>query len=333
MSRIGLALLGSVALYACAAAPGTATRPNPPVFQGSVEGPARPWTHQDFDSPDDRVTFALFSDLTGGEREGVFDQAVQQLNLLRPELVLNVGDLIEGETTDTAVLDQQWDHFDARAGQIDAPVFRVGGNHDLSHPVSWETWERRYGPRHYHFVYRGLLFLVLDTEDNTPERQLEIERVREDSMVRIREEGWGVFDQTPYSQLEDRISGHIGQQQANDMVAAIEAHPDVRWTFVLMHKPAWKRPGEENFARIEAALDGRGYTVFNGHEHFYELNRRHGRDYIQLGTTGGFQPDHPMAIDHVTLVTVVGDDVEIANLALSGIFDRAGGVTGVSGSE
>ncbi|KAA9132688.1 serine/threonine protein phosphatase [Marinihelvus fidelis] len=328
MNRRGLALLLVVVLLA-------ACSPTEP-FLHSVEGTARPWTHEQFDDPGQRVTFALVSDLTGGERPGVFAAAVEQLNLLAPELVLNVGDLIEGETTDTAMLAADWDAFDERAERSHAPVFRVGGNHDLSHPASWSVWEQRHGPRYYHFVYRDLLFLVLDTEDNTPERQMEIEQVRENSMVLIREKGWGAFDQTEYSRLEERISGRIGRQQADDMIAAIDAHPDVRWTFVLMHKPAWKRPGEENFSRIETALQDRDYTVFNGHEHFYELTRRHDRDYIQLGTTGGFQPDHPMAIDHVTLVTVVGDDVNIANLRLSGIFDRFGETPGpaeVVGSE
>lgn len=305
--------------------------PNP--LRHNVGGEARPWTHESFVDPVDRVTFALFSDLTGGERPGVFEAAARQLNLLRPELVLNVGDLIEGETTDIATLDAEWEDFDQRAGVIQAPVFRVGGNHDLHHPVAWQVWERRYGPRWYHFVYRDLLFLVLDTEDNTPERQLEIEQVRAQSMEIIDEKGWGAFDETPYSRLEVRKTGHIGPRQVEDMTAALAAYPDVRWTFVLVHKPAWKNPAGSNFDAIEAALADRNYTVFSGHEHFYELTRRHGRDYIQLGTTGGFQPDHPMAVDHVTLVTVIGADVEIANLRLSGIFDRAGEALGTLGSE
>jgi len=38
--------------------------------------------------------------LTGGERERIFEIAVAQLALLRPEFIINVGDLIEGGTED-----------------------------------------------------------------------------------------------------------------------------------------------------------------------------------------------------------------------------------------
>ena len=94
-----------------------------------------------------------------------------------------------------------------------------------------------------------------------------------------------------------------------------------------MHKPAWKRPHEENFSQIESALSGRPYTVFHGHLHSYHYQQRLGRDYIRLGTTGGGQSaNDPMSIDHVSLVTVSETGVDIANLRLSGIFDKTGKV-------
>jgi hypothetical protein len=72
-------------------------------------------------------------------------------------------------------------------------------------------------------------------------------------------------------------------------------------------------------------LADRPYTVFNGHIHAYEHIERHGRDYIRLATTGGEQfPDVSMSIDHVTLVTVDDKGVDIANLRMSGIFDKTG---------
>ena len=76
---------------------------------------------------------------------------------------------------------------------------------------------------------------------------------------------------------------------------------------------------------VERALTDRPYTVFNGHVHAYEYLERHGRDYIRLATTGGEHfPDLPMSIDHVTLVTVDDEGVDIANLRMSGILDKTG---------
>lgn len=311
-------------LTACAGSQLAAPHP-PPVFQHDITGQSTPWMHTRFDEEPGKFTFALFSDLTGGEREGIFEVAVEQLRLLRPELIVSVGDLIEGGTTDRAQLAREWDSFDQRASRARAPVFHVGGNHDLTHPLMWKVWEVRYGQRYYHFVYKDVLFLVLDTEDNPPEAQKRIFALRAQALGIVAEQGWGALEATEYGQLPERQSGRVGAQQAAYFRRVIAQHPQVRWTFLLMHKPAWERSGEENFSTIESALAARPYTVFYGHVHSYLHEQRQGRDYIRLGTTGGVQnAAKPMAVDHVTLVTVSADGVDIANLRLSGIFDKTG---------
>ena len=57
----------------------------PASFQTDIPDGPRPWLHENFDSGDNRFTFAVFSDLQGGERPRVFDVAIAQLSLLRPE--------------------------------------------------------------------------------------------------------------------------------------------------------------------------------------------------------------------------------------------------------
>ena len=114
----------------------------------------KPWTHSNFDTKEEKFTFALFSDLTGGERKGVFDVAIAQLNLLRPELIINVGDLIEGDHKNLEELNNQWSTFDGRVKKAIAPVFYVGGNHDLTDKKMSEVWEERYGKTYYHFIYK-----------------------------------------------------------------------------------------------------------------------------------------------------------------------------------
>jgi hypothetical protein len=166
---------------------------------------------------------------------------------------------------------------------------------------------------------------MLDTEDNPADFQWELARIRDESMVVVVEQGWGAFDETEYGSSTERKSGRISAQQAAYFKRVITQNPQVRWTFLLMHKPAWERPGEENFASVETALAGRPYTVFYGHVHSYLHELRHGRDYIRLATTGGVQnAAKDMAVDHVTLVTVSAQGVDIANLRMSGIFDKTG---------
>jgi len=317
-------LLGML-LFISACANHPAIPPEPPVFQHDITGEAVPWTHDGFDNDADKFTFALFSDLTGGERDGVFEIAIEQLRLLRPELIVSVGDLIDGGSMDRGLLATQWGSFDLRADMSRAPVFYVGGNHDLTNPDMWQVWEQRYGKRYYHFVYKDVLFLVMDTEDNPPDFQQYIHEIRLEAIRVLETQGWEATADTDYGRLEERKSGRIGAGQAAYFRQVIADNPGVRWTFLLMHKPAWQRPDEENFSTVESALDGRPYTVFYGHLHAYLHEHRLGRDYIRLGTTGGsHNPGKPMAIDHVTLVTVSDEDPEIANLRMSGIFDKTG---------
>ncbi len=91
-----------------------------PQFSHEIATSPTPWKHEHFDNADDKFTFAIFSDLTGGERERIFEVAVAQLNLLRPEIIVNVGDLINGGTNDTAELHRQWDSFDERVSKARA---------------------------------------------------------------------------------------------------------------------------------------------------------------------------------------------------------------------
>jgi len=294
-------------------------------FVSGIVGPAQPWTPKDFDAAEDKFTFAVFSDLTGGEREGIFAVAAEQLRLLRPEFIIGVGDLIEGGTENREQLGSEWDAFDSLANRTVGPLFHVGGNHDLINPMQWEVWEERYGRRYYYFVYKDVLFLVLDTEDNSPERQQEIHQARVEALEDVAVDGWDTFNESEYSKMHESHTGTISAAQAEYFVQLIAEHPGVRWTFLFMHKPAWLAEGERNFLAIEDALAGRQYTVFNGHNHDYVYRSRRGRDYIQLGTTGGVQlSGKARAVDHLTLVTVSGSGVDIANIEMAGIFDKTG---------
>jgi len=304
---------------------GPSSSPGEPVFRHDMTGEVLPWTNENFDSADDKFTFAVFSDLTGGDRVRVFEIAVAQLSLLRPELIINVGDLIEGGTIDPGEIAEQWDWFDERAGRTAAPVFYVGGNHDLTGEVLQQVWDERYGRRYYHFVYKNVLFLVLDTEDNPPARMQEVFEARNEAIEIMKSDGVEAFKATEYANMPERSAGTISPGQSAYFRQVIANNADVRWTFLFMHKPAWTKQNEEYFTAIEAALTDQPYTVFHGHVHAYGYEERNGRDYIRLATTGGVQlPVHGRSADHVTLVTVDDQGADIANLLMSGILDKTG---------
>src|SRR5690606_12538319 len=80
-------------------------------FSSDVTTEVKPWTHLNFANDPDDFQFAIVGDHTGGPRAGVFDDAVQKLNQLMPEFVINVGDCIKGNTENADTNAEEWDHF------------------------------------------------------------------------------------------------------------------------------------------------------------------------------------------------------------------------------
>ena len=65
-------------------------------FSHELKSEAKPWTSERFLDDPQEFHFAIIGDLTGGERKGIYAKAVTALNLLRPEFVMSVGDLVAG---------------------------------------------------------------------------------------------------------------------------------------------------------------------------------------------------------------------------------------------
>ncbi len=273
-----------------------------PVVKGGGPAPAlrvdvadrNPWTHLRLATAGDDFRFAVVTDRTGGRRPGVFARAVEKLNLLQPEFVMSVGDLIEGYTEDPGRWAMEWSEFEELVTRLQMPFFFCPGNHDISNLPMSREWQRKFGRSYYSFVYRNCLFLVLNTED-PPEKG------------------------KPYQ---------FSVRQRQWAVETLRRHGDVRWTFVFLHKPTWTYTGADHAAlgwsTIEDALQDRPYTVFAGHKHVYAKFLRRGREYYMLATTGGASPLTGVAegrFDHFVWVTMRGDRPQIANVLLQGVVD------------
>src|SRR6185437_13230407 len=162
-----------------------------------------PWTGLKLNADPEQFQFAVVSDRTGGHRANVFSKAVYQINLLQPEFVMSVGDLIEGYTTKDDTIKEQWDQFDGYVSKFEMPFFYVPGNHDITNKVQMQKWGERYGKRYYHFTYKNVLFLSLCSEN-------------------------------PPNDI-----GAIDSEQRQWIQKTLAANPGVRWTFVFLHKPIW----------------------------------------------------------------------------------------------
>ncbi|MDL5047096.1 metallophosphoesterase [Oscillatoria amoena NRMC-F 0135] len=297
----------------------------PVVFVHDSGTRSYPWNHEPTGKGTDHFSFAIIGDLHSGERLGIFEIAVEQLNLLQPDLVLSVGDLVAGGTEDTTELQKQFDLFDARAHKLKAPFFHVVGNHDITNMTMRNYWEERYGRRYYHFLYRDVLFLVMDSEDYSAERMQQIFEARAEAIKVLDGPHPENARQMEYFKMQERATGEIGAEQSAYFEKVIAANPEVRWTFLLMHKPVWKREGDGNLAKIETSLGNRNYTVVNGHFHDYSYTQKNGMDYIMVATTsGGQNPLSQNAFDHIVWITMDESGPSIANLRLDGILNKEG---------
>ena len=278
MRRRQLIVLGlaMVALLACSCAA--------PQAASSV----RPWTGKAVLEDADRFRFAIIGDITAGERPGVFEEALSKINLLQPAFVMSVGDLIQGYTEDPEAVRRQRESLTQKLDELDMRFYFVPGNHDITNDMMAEEWRRSYGPSYYHFLYRNVLFLCLNTEDPPRTR--------------------------------------IGDEQARQVAKALSEHPDVRWTFVFMHEPLWLAPEDgagTGWPAVARALAGRPHTVFAGHFHNYIHCERDGQDHIVLATTGGASELRGVAMgefDQVAWVTMTAGGPVIADLKLDGIL-------------
>ncbi len=326
--------LPSILIACLFGVPVSASAEQAPGIQIDEQPGPNPWSHLRFPDAGTEFQFAVIGDNTGGAYPGVFDRAMRKLNLVQPEFVLSVGDLIEGYSNDREALITEWDGIDASVGRLDMPFFYVVGNHDIGDAASADVWRERLGRTYYHFVYKDVLFLCMDTEDPWQQRpDWTVQGIAE--MMRLRqtdpEKALALQRDLLARVKEGFITGEeyvpaFGDEQINYFKEVIATHSDVKWTFVVVHRPVWQaNPVDKKFIEIEAALSGRPYTVFAGHAHTYEYQQREGMDYIRLSTTGGaWVLDPPGNFDHITWVTMTDEGPVLANITLDGIFEKTG---------
>ncbi len=283
-----LLVLGAVALLGAALA-WSGPRAVRPELSFALQK-RNPVTHLRLNNDPADFQFAIVSDRTGGHRARVFSRAVEQLNLLQPEFVVTVGDLIEGYTHNRERLLREWREFQGYVARLQMPFFYVPGNHDMANKVERTIWREKFGRSWYEFVYRDVLFLMLDSEDPPGDD-----------------------------------NGRLSDDQLAWLKKTLADNKGVRWTLVFVHKPMWFLPHiPPPWLEVEKLLADRPHTVFAGHVHRYQKSVRNGgRNYYMLATTGGGSLMRGVdygEFDHLVWVTMKKDGPVLANILLDGIL-------------
>jgi hypothetical protein len=255
--------------------------------------------------------FIIYGDRTGGPVSGlkILKQAVKDSNLLDPDLVMTVGDLIQGYNTRAPWI-RQAKEYTSIMDQLSMPWYPVAGNHD----IYWrgpgrkagehdQDYEKHFGPLWYWFPHKDSAFIVLFTDEGDPKTGRKGFRRPQDIQMSNMQLKW--------------LKETLVKTKKYKHVMVFMHHP--RWMTRIYKKNNW------NLAHKLLVAAGNVRGVFAGHIHrMVYSGKKDGIEYFALGATGGhISMDLPKLgfLHHYNVVTVRDDGLKVSTLPVGAVID------------
>ena len=207
---------------------------------------------------------------------------MRELRLLRPDLVLYVGDRIWGFGETQQEMRNTYDRFGALAATTGVPFYAVPGNHECqSDPSAIELLESLGLPSYGSFDVGRHHFVGLNTE-------------------------------------EFCLEGRVIDEQFAWLEADLAASSQADGIFVFMHRPlfSWFQGdfNPDDAAHLQELFRAHPVrAVFAGHDHFFAEEEHDGIRYFTVGGGGGTLYAQPPrgGFSHYLLVRAEGDQLEV----------------------
>ncbi len=227
---------------------------------------------------DDPIRFAIIGDRTGGHVAGVYGEIIEEIERLKPDFTMTVGDMIEGYSEDSTRLTRQWEEYQGLVKSLSAPIHYTPGNHDITYDGMLDQYQKFVGDPYYSFDYEDVHFVVMDNSR------------------------WNSSDEIP-------------EEQIKWLTKDLKKHKRAPYTLVFFHKPFWfnslavGNPDKLHDIFVKNGVD----AVFTGHFHTYFSGEYDGIKYTSMGSSGGQYRKGVTDLGfHYLWVTVNRDGIHVA---------------------